>query len=221
MKLWRIQMVKQGAKKPASTRLKFRVPFKPIETAIILSVVLLGTSGILYQKHEQKIHEQLNIAPTSSQSPKTTQSSSAPSTSTPTQPLQSSTQSQPNTTTSSQSSNDSSTSGCTMETLPPPPTTYEDTDALPQGQTEQVTTGTNGLETICNGKPSVLEGDPPVVWVGTGTSTPATTEPNNNSGLTEAQAAEQCQDSLASGAGGGTSVDAEEYIMDCMHQYGY
>ncbi len=117
-------------------------------------------------------------------------------------PATTSTPSTPATTTSPQSSSDSTTSGCTMKTLPPPPTTYEDTNSLPQGQTEQVTTGTDGLETICNGKPSVLEGDSPVVWVGTGTSSGSSTteQPQANTNQGSEQEYEDCMQSVQSQA---------------------
>jgi cytoskeletal protein RodZ len=89
---------------------RLRIHFRPIETAIILGVLLLGTSGILYQKHEQKVHEKLNIAPTSSQSSVSSNASTQPSratTTTPstsTQPTQTTTQSTVSTTTKPKSS---------------------------------------------------------------------------------------------------------------------
>lgn len=94
-----------------TSRPKFK-PFKPIETAIILVVILIGVSGILYQKHEQKVHEQLNIAPTSGQSSQETQSSPAANTSTPAQPAQSTTQN----TTSTPRTNNLSGSGSNSST---------------------------------------------------------------------------------------------------------
>ena len=209
--------LKLSFKKLIKATPKLRAPFKPIETAIVLGVVLLGTSAILYQKHEQKVHEQLNLTPTSSQS------SSTPSTST-TSPLTPSLA----TTTAPQSSSNSPASNCTQKSVPSTTTTYENTSSLPQGQTEDMGSGFPGLEVICGGK--VTKEVPPtpgVVLVGTSpTPTQSQTSPSqgstsSNNGLTESQAAQQCQDSLAGGAGGGTSVDAEEYIIDCMQQYGY
>jgi cytoskeletal protein RodZ len=200
---------------------RFRIHFRPMETAIILAVVLLGTSGILYQKHEQKIHQQLNIAPASSQSSQDAQPSSTLNASTSTQPAQTTT---PSTTTSPQSSSDSTTSDCTVKTLPPPPTTYEDTNALPQGQTEQASTGSNGSEAICNGNPiTVLQGLAPVVWVGTGTSSGSSTteQPQANTNQGSEQEYEDCMQSVQSQAevDNGLSPDEEQEAQEACSQY--
>ena len=137
-----------------------------------------------------------------------------------------STLSTPATTTAPQSSNDSTTSGCTTKTLPIPPATYEDTSLLPQGQTQQTTPGVMGYESICNGKTTVItHGIAPIIFVGTGTSSGSSTSQgsttgtsSNNNGLTESQAAQQCDDNLANGA---DSSDPQAYLDQCMHQYGY
>jgi cytoskeletal protein RodZ len=213
---------KTKAKKPASTRLKFRVPFKPIETAIILGVLLLGTSAILYQKHEQKVHEQLNIAPAYSQSSQDTQSSPAPSTSTPTQPAQSSATTSPS---------DSSSTDCTDKTVPYT-TTYQDVTWIQTGQTMNLP-GTNGTDRICDGNVTVITKPFNAIdYIGTGTNLDPSTvtptqpntepyqniEPSNGSGLTESQAAQQCDNNLANGA---DASDPQGYLDSCMQQYGY
>lgn len=150
-------------------------------------------------------------------------SSSTPAPTT-TQPAQNTTPTTAATTTSPQSSSDSSTSDCTIKTLPPPPTTYEDTNSLPQGQTEQVTTGSNGVETICDGVPAVFQGAAPVVWVGTGKNTgSSSTEPtqtDTNQG--NEQEYQQCMQNInsqleADGASG--NPDAEQQAEEVCNQY--
>ena len=215
---------KASNKKSANgaSRSKFRMPFKPIETAIILGVIFLGTSGILYQKHEQKVHEQLNIAPASSQSSQDTQSSPTLNTSTPTQPAQSST---------TATSSGSSSTDCTDKTVPYT-TTYQDVTWIQTGQTMNLP-GTNGTDRVCDGNVTVISKPFNAIdYIGTGTNlepstvTPSqpsiesyqNTVPTNSSGLTESQAAQQCDNNLANGA---DAADPQGYLDSCMQQYGY
>jgi hypothetical protein len=210
---------KKQLKKALKSRMYFS--FKPIEAAIILGVLLLGTSGILYQKHEQKVHQQLNIAPTSSQSSQDTPSP-ALGTSTPTQATQSST---------TASSSDSSSTDCTDKTVPYT-TTYQDVTWIQTGQTMNLP-GTNGTDRICNDNVTVISKPfNAIEYIGTGTnlepstvtpSQPSTepyqnTEPSNSSGLTESQTAQQCDNNLANGA---DASDPQGYLDSCMQQYGY
>lgn len=215
-------------KKPGSARPKLRALFKPFkftEWAIILGVILLGTSGVIYQKHEQKAREQLNIAPTSSQFSQNTQASNTLNTNTPTQATQSITTTSPG---------DSSSTHCTDETIPFTATS-EDSASLPAGQTQVVGLGKNGYNVVCDGK--IVKAVQPfniIVVTGTGANTnlePSTitpTQPNiepyqntpstNSSGLTESQAAQQCDNNLANGA---DASDPQGYLDSCMQQYGY
>jgi len=214
------------------------VHYRPVLMIIFLVLVLLSVSGITYYIHEAKTNKQLNIAPVSNQDSSSSgcditisglkstcapQQSSTSNSSTSTQPAQTTTQSTPSTSTSPQSSTDSTTSDCTVKYLPPPPTTYEDTNLLPQGQTQQASQGGDGDEYICSGKPTrVYLGIAPVVWVGTGTSGSSTTSQggstSNNNGLSESEAAQQCDENLANGA---DASDPQAYLDQCMHQYGY
>jgi cytoskeletal protein RodZ len=204
-------------KKPASARPKFKAPFRPMEIAIILGVLLLGTSGILYQKHEQKIHQQLNIAPASNQSLPTPDNT----TPTTTQPTQSTTPAKSITTPSSSAS---SATACKQTTIPYG-ITYQDDPSLPAGQTQTIG-GMLGIQlTNCNGKTTTIPPTNATEFVGTGTSSTApttgqsqTNTSQGNSGLTESQAAQQCDNNLANGA---DASDPQGYLITCMHQYGY
>jgi len=210
-----------------ASRSKFRAPFKPIETAIILGVILLGISGILYQKHEQKVHEQLDIAPASSQSSDNDcllNGSSCPSISnsnTPSsaQPTQTTTPSTPSTTT--EPANNTSGANCTQTELPPT-TTYQDDSSLPSGQTKTVG-GFPGLEYKCNGSPTkIVQPVNTIIYVGTGTGASTTTEQpqtSTNQGSTEQY--EQCVQSLESQmeVDGALTTYSEQEAQEECQQY--
>lgn len=224
-----------------SKRLKrFIKPFprygKAINAVVLLAFVMLVVAGVGAALNIYNKPTPITTSPTSSTddnicvlgSSGCSDSQNSSTTTPTTKPAQTATPSTPATTTSPQSSTDSTTSDCTVKYLPPPPTTYEDTNLLPQGQTQQASQGGGGDEYICSGKPTrVYLGIAPVVWVGTGTSsssstsqgsTPTNSAPTSGSGLTEAQAAQQCDENLANGA---DSSDPQAYLDQCMHQYGY
>ncbi len=111
-------------------------------------------------------------------------------------------------------------------------TVQEDVTWLQTGQTMSLP-GVNGTDRICNGIVTVLSRPTNAIdYIGTGnnlepssiTPTQPNLEPYQNttsatsSGLTESQAAQQCDNNLANGAGGD---NPQSYYVTCMHQYGY
>jgi len=77
----------------------------------------------------------------------------------------------------------------------------------------------------------VLQGVSPIEQVGTGTTSSSSSSTtgqlqtstcqgstSRNNGLSESQAAQQCDNNLANGADGS---DPQAYLDQCMHQYGY
>jgi cytoskeletal protein RodZ len=105
------KLLKHGFKNPQKIA-KSIMLLKPIEIAMIGLVILMGASGlIIYQKHEQKVHQQLNVAPASNQSSSNNNCllsnsgcSDSQNSSKSTQPAQTTTQSTASTTTKPKSS---------------------------------------------------------------------------------------------------------------------
>jgi cytoskeletal protein RodZ len=225
---------KSKSKKPTSAWPKFRTyfSFKPIEIAIILAVILLGIGGIVFARHEHNTDAKLNIAPSSSQSSSDSNcllsnsgcpdnSSSSTSTSTAQTPK-----------TTSTPVPDSSTPSNNCSDITIPYTTIEqDVTWVQTGQTMSLP-GTAGTDRVCNGVTTVIvKPFNAIEYIGTGTNLspttitppapttePYQTETPNNSGLTESQATQQCDNNLANGA---DASDPQGYLITCMHQYGY
>jgi cytoskeletal protein RodZ len=218
-------MVKSSTKKSNSKkltnkipRLKFRLHFKPIETAIILGVILLGTSGLLYQKHEQKSNQQLNITPTSNQSSLDPVSSNVVNQPSQTASTTPNTSTQPAQSTTTAPSSDSSGTGCTQTQLQYSTTQQDDPSFISQY-------GEYGLNYACPGKaPRILQPTAEIEEIGTGTSSStSTTEPSQtDTSQGNEQEYQQCMQNINSqlevdGASG--NADAEQEAEEACNQY--
>jgi hypothetical protein len=204
--------------------MKYLSVFARKEVIILLLVVFIGSS-IDIAHYELSSTKSLNPTKSASQTQQISTATSTPTAQTPAQA-----QSTPATTSSSTAGSSTPSDNCTDVTVPYT-TVQQDSTSVQVGQTWTLP-GTNGTDRICNGVTTVIaQPFNAIEYIGTSTNlspapvtyTPPTLEPyqtqtTNSSGLTEAQATQQCQNNLANGA---DAADPQGYLITCMHQYGY
>lgn len=209
---------------------------KAINAAVLLAFVMLVVAGAVALTMHNK------PTPITTSSTRSTDGNSCllsstgcpvgdnSSTPTPTTQTPAKTQSTP-ATTSTPTPNSSTYSNCYDETVHYA-AVQEDVTWVQTGQTMSLP-GVNGTDRICNGVVTVLSRPTNAIdYIGTGNnlepSSITPTQPNlepyqnttssNSSGLTESQAAQQCDNNLANGA---DASNPQAYFVSCMNQYGY